>query len=161
MSINLELSLSLFAYSESALLYDHSLEGFSYMSQRLSTASLGLATLKESKLFPSDSRKHHKADSHYPGMSHLLMPRTVSVTREGAPHCLGLSPSLEHWCSRGLGRWGWREPHMNHGWRLGELWIPQEKISVLLPKKEGKRHLAGQNCKYSCGKDIYPHVLYT
>ena len=55
------------------------------MLQRLSTASLGLATPTERKLFLNGSSEHPKPDSHWPAVGHMLTPELVKVTREGVP----------------------------------------------------------------------------
>lgn len=52
------------------------------MSQGLSIVSLGLATPTERKLFLNGSSEHLKVDFHWPGMDHMLMPKTISMTGE-------------------------------------------------------------------------------
>lgn len=55
------------------------------MYQGLSSASLGLVTPTERKLFLNGFSKYPKSDSHLPGMGHMLMPESVKVTREEVP----------------------------------------------------------------------------
>ena len=55
------------------------------MYQGLSSASLGLASPTERKLFLSGSTKPPKSDSHLPDMGHMFMPEPVKVTREEVP----------------------------------------------------------------------------
>ena len=55
------------------------------MSLGLSIVSLGLENPTERKLFLHDSSKHLKADSHWPGMDHILMPAIINVTGKEVP----------------------------------------------------------------------------
>lgn len=75
------------------------------------------------------------------------------------PHWPRLSPFLEHWGSMGIGKGSITVSHEPCREGIEEAWIPQEKISVLLPKTMEKHVWLAKTVNIPCGKDIYPHIL--
>lgn len=121
--------------------------------------NLSLAIPTERKLFLNGCSEHLKADSHWPGMDHMLMPETINVTGKEVPSLA--RPVL---ISRALvehGDWeGEKDMNLNMNHMDGEqrrCGLDKRKLVCWYQKSQRERCLVGQNCKY--GKDIYPHIL--
>lgn len=128
-------------------------------SQGLLIVNLSLAIPTERKLFLNGCSEHLKADSHWPGMDHMLMPETINVTGKEVPSLA--RPVL---ISRALvehGDWeGEKDMNLNMNHMDGEqrrCGLDKRKLVCWYQKSQRERCLVGQNCKY--GKDIYPHIL--
>lgn len=126
--------------------------------QGLSSASLGLVTPTERKLLmaPVNTLNLTLICQVWVTCSCLNLSRSPE---KRFPHWPSLSPFLEHWGSMGIGKGSITVSHEPNREGIEEVRIPQEEISVLLPKTVEKDVWLAKTLNIPYGKDIYPHIL--